>query len=125
MALLVPVHVASTTAAARARCESGIMSYFEIIAEMRSDYTDWLVRRGAELPARLKSAAGQPMDFATVCSQHAIVGDSQTAVREIKDLANETGATHFLTWFNIGSVPHALVEESMQQFAAEVMTKIE
>lgn len=124
LALLVPVHIASTTAAARNRSESGIMSYFETIAEMRSDYTDWLVRRGEELPARLRSAAGQPMNFAKVCSQHAIVGDSQTAVRELKELTHHTGATHFLTWFNIGSVPHALVKESMQQFAAEVMPKI-
>ncbi len=124
LALLVPVHLASTTATARARCESGIMSYFETIAEMRSDYTEWLLRRGAELPVRLTSAAGRPADFATVCSQHAIVGDSQTAVRKLKKLAHDTGATHFLTWFNIGSVPHVLVKESMQQFAAEVMPKI-
>ncbi len=124
LALLVPVHVAPTTAAARARCEPGIMSYFETIAAMRSDYTGWLVRRGAELPARLQSAAGRPMNFAAVCAQHAIVGDSQTAIRELEALARNTGATHFLTWFNIGSVPHALVEESIQQFATEVMPKI-
>ena len=43
LALLVPVHVASTSSEARARCESGMMSYFETIAEMRNDYTDWLV----------------------------------------------------------------------------------
>ncbi len=124
LALLVPIHLATTTAAARTRCESGVMSYFETIAAMRRDYTDWLVGRGIELPARLQSAAGRPMDFAAVCSQHAIIGDSQTAIRGLKELAANTGATHFLTWFNIGSVPHALVEESMRQFAAEVMHNI-
>ena len=31
------------------------------------------------------------------------------------------GVYHLLTWFNIGNVPHALVQESMRQFAAEVM----
>jgi alkanesulfonate monooxygenase SsuD/methylene tetrahydromethanopterin reductase-like flavin-dependent oxidoreductase (luciferase family) len=121
LALLVPVHLASTTAAARARCESGIMSYFKTIADMRSDYTDWLVRRGEELPARLRSAAGQPVNFVTVCSQHAVVGDSAMAVAALKELANDTGASHFLAWFNIGSVPHALIIESMQQFASEVL----
>ncbi len=124
LALLVPIHLAPTTAEAKARCEPGIMSYFETIAAMRGDYTNWLVRRGAELPARLQNTAGRPIDFAAVCSQHAIVGDSQMAVRQFKELAHHTGATHFLTWFNIGSVPPALVEESMQQFAAEVMPKI-
>jgi alkanesulfonate monooxygenase SsuD/methylene tetrahydromethanopterin reductase-like flavin-dependent oxidoreductase (luciferase family) len=124
LALLVPVHLASTTAAARARCESGIMSYFKTIAEMRRDYTDWLVSRGEELPARLRSAAGQPVNFATVCAQHAVIGDSQTAVGALKYLANSTGANHFLTWFNIGSVPHSLIKDSMRQFAAEVMPEM-
>ncbi len=124
LALLAPIHLAPTTAAAKARFEPGLMSYFDTIAAMRNDYTDWLVRRGVDLPARLQGAAGRQIDFATVCSQHAIVGDSQTAVLELKRLAEKTGAKHFLTWFNIGSVPHALVEESMQQFAAEVMPKI-
>ena len=124
LALLVPVHLATTTAMARARCESGIMSYFKTIADMRRDYTDWLMRRGEELPARLKSTAGQPVNFATICSQHAVVGDSATAVAALKELAKNTGAMHFLAWFNIGSVPHPLIIEAMQQFASEVMPKI-
>ncbi|HEX9145224.1 MAG TPA: LLM class flavin-dependent oxidoreductase [Candidatus Binatia bacterium] len=121
LALLVPMHLASTTAAARARCESGIMSYFKTIADMRSDYTDWLVHRGQELPARLKNTAGQPVNFAAVCSRHAVVGDSAVALAALKELAEKTGAGHFLAWFNIGSVPHALIIESMQQFACEVL----
>lgn len=121
LALLVPFHLAPAAAEARARCEAGIMSYFKTIADMRSDYTDWLVRRGEELPARLRSAAGQPVTFATICSQHAIVGDSAMAIAALKELAKNTGASHFLAWFNIGSVPHPSIVESMQQFASEVM----
>jgi len=124
LALLVPTHIAATTADARARSESGIMSYFKTIADMRSDYTDWLVRRGEELPVRLKSAAGQSVTFAAVCAQHAIVGDSATAVTALKELAKNTGAGHFLAWFNIGSVPHRFIMESMQQFASEVMPRL-
>lgn len=124
LALLVPIHVASTTSAARARFEDGVMSYFKTIADMRSDYTDWLVRRGRELPARLRTGAGQPVNFATVCSQHAVVGDSALAIAALKQLANKTRASHFLAWFNIGSVPHASIMESMQQFASEVIPEI-
>lgn len=124
LALLAPVHVALTSADAKARCESGIMSYFKTIADMRSDYTEWLVGRGEPLPARLRSAAGQPVTFATVCSQHAIVGNSQTAIAALKQLARDTGAGHFLAWFNIGSVPHHFILESMRQFATEVMPAI-
>jgi alkanesulfonate monooxygenase SsuD/methylene tetrahydromethanopterin reductase-like flavin-dependent oxidoreductase (luciferase family) len=124
LGLLAPMHLANTTVEAKARSQAGIMSYFKIIADMRSDYTEWLTRRGAELPARLRTAAGTHVGFETICSQHAIVGDSETAVQAIRELSRRTGATHLLAWFNIGSVPHALVKQSMEQFAAEVMPKL-
>jgi len=124
LGLLVPMHLAHTTAEARARSEAGVMSYFKTIADMRIDYTDWLMRRGDELPTRLKSAAGAMVDFPTICSRHAIIGDSGSAVQALRDLSQKTGATHFLTWHNIGAVPHPLVRESMEQFAQEVMPQL-
>ena len=122
LGLLVPMHLAESTAEARSRSEAGIMSYFKTIADMRRDYIDWLTRRGIELPVRLgRSGAGQPETWETVCAQHAVVGDSGFAIKSLQELASKTGATHFLVWMNIGSVPHAWVVESMQQFATEVM----
>jgi hypothetical protein len=98
------------------------MSYFKTIADMRSEYVDWLTRRGVELPARLgKSGAGQPVTYETVCARHAVVGDSHFAAGALRELAAKHAATHFLVWMNIGSVPHALVLESMRRFAEEVM----
>jgi alkanesulfonate monooxygenase SsuD/methylene tetrahydromethanopterin reductase-like flavin-dependent oxidoreductase (luciferase family) len=126
LGLLVPMHLADTKAKAQSRAEAGIMSYFKTIADMRSQYIDWLSRRGAALPARLsRGGAGQPVTYETVCTRHAVIGDSAAAVDTLRNLAAETGATHFLTWFNIGSVPHVWVMESMEQFAAEVMPKLE
>ncbi len=125
LGLLVPMHLARTTAEGRARAEEGIMSYFKTIADMRGQYVEWLTRRGVELPVRLgRSGAGLPVTYQTVCAQHAVVGDSQYAVESLRELAEQTGAAHFLVWMNIGSVPHALVKESMEQFAAEVMPKL-
>jgi len=124
LGLLVPMHLAVTTTEAKARSEVGVMSYFKTILDMRLDYTDWLIRRGDELPTRLKTAAGTQVDFKTICQRHAVIGDSEAAVRAIKALSQKTGATHFLTWHNIGSVPHPLVKESMEQFAGEVMPKL-
>jgi hypothetical protein len=100
------------------------MSYFKTITDMRVDYTAWLTRRGVELPARLRTAAGTQVGFDTVCEKHAVIGDSRLAVEKIKELTQKTGATNVLTWFNIGTVPHAAVKESMQQFASEVMPKL-
>ena len=64
------------------------------------------------------------MNFETICSKHAVIGDSESTLQALRNLSQTTGATHFLTWFNIGSVPHALVKESMEQFATEVMPKL-
>lgn len=124
LGLLVPMHIAKTTAQAKARAEAGVMSYFKTILDMRLDYTDWLTRRGVELPARLRTAAGSVVDFETVCEKHAVIGDPQFAIEKIKELARRTGATQLLAWFNIGTVPHAAVKESMELFAADVMPKI-
>ena len=121
LGLLVPIHLAPTTEEARRRSQPGIMSYFQTIADMRSDYVDWLTRRGDELPARLRTAAGASVPFETICERHAIIGDSDTALRALKDLSAQTGANNLLAWFNIGSVPHALVQQSMRQFASEIM----
>jgi alkanesulfonate monooxygenase SsuD/methylene tetrahydromethanopterin reductase-like flavin-dependent oxidoreductase (luciferase family) len=124
LGLLIPMHLATTTAEARTRSEEGLMSYFKTILDMRIDYTEWLTRRGVELPSRLRTAAGAQVAFETVCEKHAVIGDSNSAVEKIKTLKEKTGASTILTWFNIGTVPHAAVKESMQQFAAEVMPKL-
>jgi alkanesulfonate monooxygenase SsuD/methylene tetrahydromethanopterin reductase-like flavin-dependent oxidoreductase (luciferase family) len=125
LGLLVPMHLAETTTEAKARAEEGIMSYFKIIADMRRDYVDWITRRGVELPVRLsRSGAGLPVTYETVCGQHGVVGDSSFAVEKLRGLREQTGATHFLTWHNIGSVPHALVKESMERFARDVMPQL-
>jgi alkanesulfonate monooxygenase SsuD/methylene tetrahydromethanopterin reductase-like flavin-dependent oxidoreductase (luciferase family) len=124
LGLLIPMHLAKTTAEAQSRSEAGMMSYFKTILDLRLDYTDWLSRRGVELPARLRTAAGSMVGFDTVCEKHAVIGDSDLAVEKLKELTQRTGATNLLTWFNIGTVPHAAVKAAMEQFASEVMPKL-
>ena len=121
LGLLTPMHVAGTSEEARARAREGVMSYFKTIADLRVDYTEWLTRRGVALPPRLRTAAGAQVSFETVCDKHAVIGDSKSAVEKIAQLTGRTHASHFLTWFNIGNIPHEAVTNSMQQFAAEVM----
>lgn len=124
LGLLIPMHLAKTTVEARARSEAGVMSYFKTILDLRLDYTDWLNRRGVELPPRLRTAAGAMVGFDTVCEKHAVIGDSATAVEKLRRLVRDTGATNLLTWFNIGTVPHASVKAAMEQFTAEVMPQL-
>ena len=73
----------------QSRSEAGVMSYFKTILDLRLDYTDWLNRRGVELPARLRTAAGAMVGFETVCEKHAVIGDSQFAVEKITELAHK------------------------------------
>ena len=124
LGLLIPVHLAATTAEAKSRAEAGVMSYFKTILDLRLDYTDWLTRRGVELPSRLRTAAGTMVGFDTVCEKHAVIGDANLAVEKLKELTQKTGATNLLTWFNIGTVPHPLVKESMERFIKDVMPKL-
>ena len=124
LGLLIPMHLAATTAEAKSRAEAGVMSYFKTILDLRLDYTDWLTRRGVELPARLRTAAGTMVGFDTVCEKHAVIGDANLAVEKLKELTQKTGATNLLTWFNIGTVPHPLVKESMERFTKDVMPKL-
>jgi alkanesulfonate monooxygenase SsuD/methylene tetrahydromethanopterin reductase-like flavin-dependent oxidoreductase (luciferase family) len=124
LGLLIPMHLAQSTGAARARSEAGVMSYFKTILDLRLDYSDWLNRRGLELPARLRTAAGSVVGFDVVCDKHAVIGDSALAIEKLRELTRRTGATHMLTWFNIGTVPHTAVKAAMQQFADEVMPQL-
>jgi len=97
---------------------------FEELARARPTVRNQRIGRGVELPARLRTAAGSVVGFDTVCEKHAVIGDSNLAVEKLKELAQKTGATNLLTWFNIGTVPHAAVKAGMEQFALEVMPKL-
>ncbi len=101
------------------------MSYYKIIANMRSNYVQWLARDGKELPARLANvAAAGALTFERACAEHAVVGDVAEVVARIQQLAEETGAGQILAWMNIGSADHGLVVDSMRRFADEVMPRL-
>ena len=121
LGLLVPMHLAKTTGAAVERARDGVMSYYRTIGEMRSGYIDWLNSRGEPLPPRLLKTATGDLTFERVCAEHAVIGDSGLAAAALQELAGQTGARHMLVWMNIGSMPHRLVVESMEQLAREVM----
>ncbi len=125
LGLLIPMHVAESVREAQKRAESGIMSYYQTIGDMRRDYLEWIGEKGFAMPGRLgKTASGEGLTFEKVSAEHAVVGDSDAAAAALQQLADETGASHMLAWMNIGSVPHKFVRESMERFAREVMPRI-
>ena len=123
LGLLLPTHVAETTERAREDARDGLMDYYRVITDIWTDYRDWLARRGLDT-SHLKPPPFHGITFERVCAQHAVLGDPETAVRDLRRLAAETGATHLLCWMNIGSVPHDRVLRSMERFAREVMPRL-
>jgi alkanesulfonate monooxygenase SsuD/methylene tetrahydromethanopterin reductase-like flavin-dependent oxidoreductase (luciferase family) len=124
LGILVPIHLAQSQTEAQNRAQGGIMSYYKTIREIRTNYIDWLSRQGVAPPSRLSKTTTGDLTLEQVCAEHAIVGDSNTAVAVLKQLADETGATYILAWMNIGNSPHKFVIESMEQFAREVMPRV-
>lgn len=124
LGLLVPIHVAETTAQAREEARTGFMDYYRVIAETRDDYRKWRVRRGLDASQWMRPVPWEGMTFERLCAEHGVLGDSDTAVAELRRLAEETGATQLLCWMNMGSIPHELVLRSMERFAREAMPRL-
>jgi alkanesulfonate monooxygenase SsuD/methylene tetrahydromethanopterin reductase-like flavin-dependent oxidoreductase (luciferase family) len=114
--LSIPVHVAPTTAQARAQAEAGFMDYFRVIGAVRDDYLAWLARLGREASMGRR----EPIAYDELCAGRALISDPATAVADLRALIAATGASRILCWMNMGSIPHPLVLESMELFAREV-----
>ncbi|HEY1374772.1 MAG TPA: LLM class flavin-dependent oxidoreductase [Candidatus Binatia bacterium] len=121
LGLLVPMHIAASTDEARERSREGIMRYYRIIGDMRAGYIEWLQSQNEPLPPRLLKTATGELTFERVCEEHAVIGDSASALSAVREWMGATGAAHLLAWMNIGSVPHRHVVESMERFARDVM----
>lgn len=125
LGLLVPTYVAETAEKAREECRTGFMDYYRVIRETRENYRAWLAGRDPDASQRLRPAPWEGMTFERMCAEHGIIGDSKTAAEEIRRLAQETGATHFLCWTNMGSLPHRLVLDSMKRFTRDVIPRLD
>lgn len=124
LGLLVPMHVAETAGKAREQAQTGFMDYYRVIRETRKDYQNWLARQGIDPSQRLRPASWEGMTFERMCAEHAIIGDPDRAAEEMRLLSQETGATHFLCWMNMGSIPNRLVLESMKSCSREIMPRL-
>jgi alkanesulfonate monooxygenase SsuD/methylene tetrahydromethanopterin reductase-like flavin-dependent oxidoreductase (luciferase family) len=122
LGLLLPVHVADSTARARDAARAGFMDYYRVIREVQADYEAWPGKVGDEGPPR---AARAPMTFDRLCAEAAILDAPDGAVDALRALLEETGATQVLCWMNMGSIAHEQVLRSMERFARDVMPRLD
>ena len=123
MALMLPVHVSATSAAARDAMRSGVLKYYQnletIFSQLPESYGDHLPR----LKIIRETLANLP--YEKFCRDQGVFGDAAEVVDRLQAARDEFGLSQIICWFDQGSkLPRDEVERAMRRFADEVMPKL-
>jgi alkanesulfonate monooxygenase SsuD/methylene tetrahydromethanopterin reductase-like flavin-dependent oxidoreductase (luciferase family) len=123
MALMQPVHVGTTSAAARDAMRPGVLQYYRnletIFASLPDSYGEHLPR----LQHIRETIADLP--YEKFCREQAVFGDAAEVVDRLQAARAEFGLSQIICWFDQGStLPRAEVERVMRAFAEQVMPKL-
>ena len=123
MALMLPVHVGTTSAAARDAMRPGVLKYYKnlevIFSQLPDSYADHLPR----LKMIRETIANLP--YEKFFRDQAVFGDAAEVVDRLQAVRDEFGLSQIIGWFDQGSrLPRDQVERSMQRFAETVMPKL-
>src|SRR5213594_2183741 len=123
MALMLPVHVGTTSGAAREAMRPGVLKYYRnlgvIFAQLPDSYGDHLPR----LRSIEETIANLP--FERFCRDQAVFGDVAEVVDRLQAARDEFGLSQIICWFDQGSqLPREEVERTMRRFADQVMPKL-
>jgi alkanesulfonate monooxygenase SsuD/methylene tetrahydromethanopterin reductase-like flavin-dependent oxidoreductase (luciferase family) len=123
MALMFPIHVGTSGAAAREALRPGVRKYYEnlrtIFAQLPDSYAEHLPRlRGIE-----ETLASLPYD--KFFRDQAVFGDAAEVVDRLQAAREEFGLSQIIGWFDQGAMlPRAEAELAMRRFAEHVMPKL-
>jgi alkanesulfonate monooxygenase SsuD/methylene tetrahydromethanopterin reductase-like flavin-dependent oxidoreductase (luciferase family) len=123
MALMQPVHIGATSAAARDAMRPGVLQYYRNLETIFASLPD---SYGEHLP-RLKYIRETIADlpYEKFCRDQAVFGDAAEVVDRLQAARGEFGLSQIICWFDQGSMlPRAEVERVMRQFADQVMPKL-
>jgi alkanesulfonate monooxygenase SsuD/methylene tetrahydromethanopterin reductase-like flavin-dependent oxidoreductase (luciferase family) len=123
MALMLPVHVAGTAAAARDAMRPGVLKYYRnlqaVFAALPESYGEHLPR----LRVIEETIANLP--YEKFCRDQGVFGDPAEVVDRLQAARDEFGLSQIIAWFDQGSMlPRAEVERTMRRFAEQVMPKL-
>ena len=123
MALMFPIHVGVTGAAAREAMRPGVRKYYEnlraIFAQLPDSYAEHLPR----LRIIEETLANLPYD--RFFRDQAVFGDAAEVVDRLQAAREEFGLSQIIGWFDQGSMlPREEAELAMRRFAEHVMPKL-
>jgi alkanesulfonate monooxygenase SsuD/methylene tetrahydromethanopterin reductase-like flavin-dependent oxidoreductase (luciferase family) len=123
MALMLPVHIGDTGAAAREAMRSGVRKYYEnlraIFSALPDSYADHLPR----LKIIEETLASVP--YEKFFRDQAVFGDVAEVIDRLQAAIEEFQLSQVICWFDQGSMlPRAEAERAMRRFAEQVMPKL-
>ena len=123
MALMLPVHVGTTSAGAREAMRPGVLQYYRnihaIFSQLPDSYGDHLPR----LRMIEENIANLP--FERFCRDQGVFGDAAEVVDRLQAARDEFGLSQIIGWFDQGSMlPREEAERAMRRFAEQVMPKL-
>ncbi|MBI2207649.1 MAG: LLM class flavin-dependent oxidoreductase [Candidatus Rokubacteria bacterium] len=123
MALMFPLHVGPTGAAARAAIRPGVHKYYRNLQTIFSRLPDSYGEHLPRLRAIEENVANLPFD--KFCRDHAMFGDASEIVDRLQAAREEFGLSQVICWFDQGSMlPRDEMEGTMRRFAEQVMPKL-
>jgi alkanesulfonate monooxygenase SsuD/methylene tetrahydromethanopterin reductase-like flavin-dependent oxidoreductase (luciferase family) len=122
-ALMLPVHLAKTSTAARAAMRAGVERYYRNLIAVLSQLPDTY---GDHLP-RLRSLQQtvESLPFERFCQENGVFGDTRECIDRLQAARDDFGLSQIICWFDQGCMlPLAEVKRAMQHFAEEVMPHV-
>jgi alkanesulfonate monooxygenase SsuD/methylene tetrahydromethanopterin reductase-like flavin-dependent oxidoreductase (luciferase family) len=123
MALMLPVHVGATGAAARDAMRPGVLQYYKNLKAIFSQLPD---SYGEHLPRlRLIEENVANLPYERFCRDQGVFGDTSEVVDRLQAARDEFGLSQIICWFDQGAqLPRDEVEVTMRRFADHVMPKL-
>jgi alkanesulfonate monooxygenase SsuD/methylene tetrahydromethanopterin reductase-like flavin-dependent oxidoreductase (luciferase family) len=123
MALMLPVHVGTTSASARDAMRPGVRKYYEnlrtIFAQVPASYGEHLPR------LRMIEETLANLPYEKFCRDQAVFGDAAEVVDRLGAAREEFGLSQIICWFDQGNrLPRDEVERTMRRFVDHAMPKL-
>jgi alkanesulfonate monooxygenase SsuD/methylene tetrahydromethanopterin reductase-like flavin-dependent oxidoreductase (luciferase family) len=123
MALMLPVHIGETGAAARDAMRPGVRKYYENLHAIFSALPDSYAEHLPRLQIIRDTLAN--LAYEKFFRDQAVFGDAAEVIDRLQAVIEEFSLSQVICWFDQGAMlPRAEVEATMRRFAEQVMPKL-